>query len=94
MTQQAKLDVEESEQSIAQYQQQIQDLQQEQADAETSVADKWDQIVAEASEIGVTPYKKDILVTMFGVAWVPYHVVEESGRTRELPAFGIEENDR
>jgi hypothetical protein len=94
MTQQARLDVEESEESITQYQQQIRELQQEQADAETSVAEKWEQIVAEVSEIGVTPYKKDILVTMFGVAWVPYHVVEGSGRIRELPAFGTEENGR
>jgi len=90
MTQQARLDVEESEETIKQLQEQIQDLKQEQQDAERAVEDQWDEIVAKGDEIKVTPYKKDILVTLFGVAWMPYHVVEEAGRTRELPAFGIE----
>jgi len=90
MTQQARLDVEESEEAIEQFQKQIQDLKQEQADAEAEVVDKWDQIAADVDQIKVAPFKKDILLTLFGVAWFPYHVVEESGRTRELPAFEVE----
>ncbi len=90
MTQQARLDVEESEETIEQFRKQIQDLKQEQEDAERAVEEKWEDIVAQVDEIKVAPFKKDILVTLFGVAWMPYHVVEEAGRTRELPAFGSE----
>jgi hypothetical protein len=94
MTQQARLDVEESEETIEQFEEQLKELEQEQADAEASVADKWEQIAAEVDEIGVNPFKKDIMVTMYGVAWVPYHVVQEGNRTRELPGFATEEEDR
>jgi hypothetical protein len=92
MTRQAKLDVEESERQIEQYQEQIEELAREQADAEASVNAKWEQIAADVTEIGVNPYKKDIVVTMFGVAWMPYHMVPSGNRTLELPAFGQEDD--
>jgi hypothetical protein len=88
MTQQAKLDVEESEEQIQEYREQIEDLEREQADAEVSVNAKWEQVVADVTEIAINPYKKDIAVTMFGVAWVPYHLVQSGTRILELPAFG------
>ena len=91
MTHQAKLDVEESERQIEQYEEQLEELAREQADAETSVNEKWEQIAADVTEIAVNPYKKDIAVTMFGVAWVPYHAVRSGNRTVELPAFGQED---
>jgi hypothetical protein len=92
MTEQARLDVEESEEAIAQYQKEIEELKQAQEAAEAETTDKWDQIIADVTEIGINPYKKDILVTLFGVAWFPYHVVDSEGRSLELPAFGAEED--
>jgi hypothetical protein len=91
MTRQAKLDVEESEKQIAEYEKEIEELVREQEDAETSVNEKWERIAADVTEIAVNPYKKDIAVTMFGVAWIPYHVVQSGRQTLELPAFGQEE---
>lgn len=44
---------------------------------------KWD-----ITQISVNPLKKDILVELFGVAWLPYHVVEAGGRTEELAGYG------
>jgi hypothetical protein len=35
----------------------------------------------------VTPFKKDILIDVFGVAWMPYHVVEVEGKVTQIPGF-------
>jgi hypothetical protein len=91
LTRKAKLDVEESERQIEEYQKQIEALAQEQADAEASVSEKWEQVAADVTEISVNPYKKDISVTMFGVAWMPYHLVQSGNRILELPAFAQED---
>ena len=88
MTEQAKADVEESEEAIEDYKQQIADLEQELKRAIEEVQSKWADIADDMAEISVRPYKKDILVDLFGVAWFPYHVVEADGRTVELPGFG------
>jgi hypothetical protein len=84
--------VEESEEAIERYEGQIKELKQEQEEAETETRDKWERIVADVSEIRVSPYKKDILIDRFGVAWFPYHVVDSGGRILELPAFGVGED--
>ena len=47
------------------------------------VEEKWSDIGDDVTEIPVTPYKKDVLVDLFGVAWMPYHVVESEGRKIE-----------
>ena len=41
----------------------------------------------EIEEIPVTPYKKDILIEHFGVAWYPYWQLEEDEKTFEVPGF-------
>jgi hypothetical protein len=87
MTSSAKADVEESEDSIENYKRQIESLEKEKAESLEEIKQKWDGVAAEVSEIPVTPYKKDILVKLFGIAWFPYHLVESSGRTLELPAY-------
>jgi hypothetical protein len=87
MTAQAKADVEESLDAIEQLQLEMEDLK---ADMELDideVEEKWAEIAGEVDEISVTPYKKDILVEVFGVAWMPYHLVEVGGRLVELPGY-------
>ncbi len=88
MTEQAKADVEESVDAIAQYKQQIADLEAEKAQALQDVQDKWAKVVGDITQISISLYKKDILVTQFGVAWLPYHLVEAGGRLMEFPAYG------
>jgi hypothetical protein len=88
MTQKAKADVEESEDAIEEYEAQIEELEQELKRAIEDVEEKWAEIADDMEEIPVNPYKKDILVDLFGVAWYPYHVVEADGRTVELPGYG------
>lgn len=88
MTSKAKADVEESLDAIEDMKKEIAALEKEKATALEDLNDKWRQIVEEVTDIVVTPYKKDILVDLFGVAWVPYHVVQLGQETVELPGYG------
>ena len=51
------------------------------------VEEKWQEILEKTDEIPVTPYKKDILIELFGVAWVPYYLYDDDGRQVELGAY-------
>ncbi len=88
MTEKAKADVEESIEAIEEYERQIKDLESEQAQALQDVNDKWADIADDMIEIPVRPFKKDILVDLFGVAWMPYHIVQTGDRSMELPGYG------
>jgi DNA repair exonuclease SbcCD ATPase subunit len=87
MTERAEADVEESEEAIEDFKQQIADLEEELNRAIAEVQSKWANIADDMDEIPVRPYKKDVLVDLFGVAWFPYHLVEVDGRILELPGF-------
>lgn len=88
MTEQAKADVEESLEAIDDYEDQIRALEKELAQAIEEVQSKWSDVADDMTEIPIHPYKKDILIDLFGVAWMPILVVETEGRTLELPGFG------
>lgn len=88
MSEKAEADVEESLDAIDDYKQEIAELEREKAKALEDVNQKWHDIVDDMTEISITPYKKDILVNLFGVAWMPYHVVQVEKEVLELPGFG------
>jgi hypothetical protein len=87
MTQQAKADMEESEDMIAEIERDIELLSAEMEEAIDALEEKWARFAAEIEEITVNPYKKDILVEVFGVAWMPFHLVEVEKQLLELPGF-------
>jgi len=88
MTSQAKADVEESVDVIADIKKEIAALEAEKLAALEELNDKWRQVTEGVTGIAVTPLKKDVLVDLFGVAWVPYHVVQLGKETVELPGYG------
>ena len=88
MTEKARSDVEESEETIEEFKQDILELEAEAKETVEEINDYWGEIANEVSDIKVTPFKKDIMVDLFGVAWFPYHVVEVEGRMIELPGYG------
>jgi hypothetical protein len=90
MAQNAKENVQESEESIAQYKKDLDALNREREDMLTEINDRWGSVVNEISEVSVKPKKTDIYVNVFGVAWKPYYVVQSDNETFELPAFGGE----
>lgn len=87
MTSKAKADVEESVDAIAEMEKELLDLGMEIETAVDEIEDKWESIATEIEEIPITPYKKDILMDMFGVAWMPYHVIKDGKNTIEMPGF-------
>jgi hypothetical protein len=89
MTEQAKADVEESIEAIAQFKQQIAELEKRREATIAEINDKWGRVVNENTELTVNPKKTDIFIDLFGVAWMPYYNVKVGGAIIELPAFGI-----
>ena len=87
MTQHAKDDIEESEDMIEEIERDIANLTIEMEDTIDEIEDKWAEVATQVDEITVNPYKKDILVELFGVAWMPYHLVEVDRQIVELPGF-------
>jgi hypothetical protein len=87
MTDQAKAAVKESEESIADFKRQIEALEKEKAEAIRQVNDRWGGLASDAQEIKVTPFKKDVLVEVFGVTWMPFHLVKIGETVEELPGY-------
>ncbi|HEX9617710.1 MAG TPA: DUF87 domain-containing protein [Anaerolineales bacterium] len=88
MSEQAKADVQESKESIATFLKQIAALEAEKARALEEVNERWGEVANQVSEIPVAPAKKDVLLDLFGVAWMPYHVVEVGAGVVEMPGYG------
>ena len=87
MTAKAREDVEESEEEIERLKQDIDELEVEMKEALDELEAKWAEIAADISEIPVTPYKKDVNVELFGVAWMPYHLVEDGDSLLEITGY-------
>ena len=88
MTEKAKADVEESLDAIEDYEAQIDQLRERREEVIQEINDKWGDIVNDITDITVMPKKTDVFVNLFGVAWVPYYVVQSGTETIEVPAFG------
>lgn len=87
MTSKAKSDVEESLEMIDQYQQDILELEEKRQEAIREEKERWQDVLQQVEEIPVQPYKKDILIELFGVVWYPYYLIQQGSRWLELPAF-------
>jgi hypothetical protein len=90
MAQNAKEDVEESVDAIAQYKKELASLEREREEIATEINNSWGSIVNEISEVSIKPKKTDIYVNLFGVAWKPFYIVQSGDEIIELPAFGAE----
>lgn len=88
MTEKAKADVEESEDALEDYQQELEELHAERERVLQEIKDRWGDVVNDVEEVTITPFKKNIYVELFGVAWMPYYLVDSGGGIVELPAFG------
>jgi hypothetical protein len=87
MTAQAKADVEESKDAIAAFEKEIEALEQERDRALQEASSRWGELAAQDSQIEVAVLKKDVLLDLFGVAWVPYHLVKIGQEVVELPGY-------
>ncbi len=88
MTSKAKADVEESEDVIEDFMQELDELRAELAQEVLEIHDRWDLVALEIEETVIAPYKKNIRVDLFGVAWTPYWRVKVGEKEHELPGYG------
>jgi hypothetical protein len=87
MTETAKSRVAESEAAIEEYEAQIADLRTEKTRAIDTLKEKWIEISDDMDIIPIRPYKKDIRVDLFGIAWMPHHRMEARGVVFDLPGY-------
>ena len=87
MTSQAKADMEESVDAIAAYKKQIAEIEKEKAEVLEEVNNRWGEIANHVKELPVAALKKDVLLDLFGVAWLPYHLVKVGESVEELPGY-------
>ncbi|MGH2536519.1 MAG: hypothetical protein ACRDHL_03910, partial [Candidatus Promineifilaceae bacterium] len=90
MTSRALEDIEESKEEIEQLKEEMAELQEEHADELAELVLHWEQVAENVETMEVEPYKKDIAVELFGVAWLPHYVVEAGDQRLELAAYGTE----
>lgn len=83
----AKADVEESAETIEQFNRQLEQLEAELAEELDELDDRWMELAGKIDELVKTPYKKDIYIELFGLAWTPYWQVEQDGKMLQVPAF-------
>jgi paraquat-inducible protein B len=87
LTEKAKSDVQESLEAIKDFQAQIARLESEKAAALGEARQRWGDTAQQDAEIRVAPLKKDVLLDLFGIAWVPYYLVQVGENTLELPGW-------
>ncbi|UCC53551.1 MAG: hypothetical protein JSV68_06175, partial [Anaerolineaceae bacterium] len=86
-TARAKEDMQESIEEIDELKGDLEELREELAAELDEIEETWAEIAADVEVIEVSPYKKNIDVDLFGVAWVPHYLVEVNGEFEEFPAF-------
>ncbi|WP_420641245.1 helicase HerA domain-containing protein [Candidatus Leptofilum sp.] len=87
MTAKAKADIEESKDQIEEYEKEIAELEEEAEEALAEIQAKWEAISNDMTAIPVTPAKSNINVSLFGVAWLPHHIVQTDDDFILLPGF-------
>ncbi len=90
MAQNAKEDVRESEETIVQLKKDLAILERQREETASEIKDRWGRVVNESTEVTINPKKTDVYVNIFGVAWMPYYIIQAGNETVELPAFGAE----
>ena len=91
MSAKAKADVKESRVAIEGFKEDIENLKEQRDEALEGIQEKWLEIIEDVEEIPVAPYKKDVLLDMYGIAWMPYHLVSIGEKLEELPGYGKKE---
>ncbi len=87
LTEQAKGDVQESEAQIRDLEKMIKDLETERSQVEAKASERWSQIANDVTEMTIAPLRKDVMLDVFGVAWMPFHLIKASTEVLELPAY-------
>lgn len=84
---QTEADIGESEEVLIEIEQDMVALEEEYERKLNDINNKWAQIANNVQEHTISPYKKDINITVFGVGWVPHFYINVGGQPIIIPAF-------
>jgi hypothetical protein len=87
MTSKAKADIEESQETIVDLRRDLEALEAEMAEEVEDIETRWEEAVENVEEKVFTPYKKDVVKDLFGIAWLPYWQLARGEERFELPGF-------
>ncbi|MCJ7623424.1 MAG: type IV secretion system DNA-binding domain-containing protein [Anaerolineaceae bacterium] len=86
MTTQAKAKLEQEHEELEQLQKKLDGLQEEKDESIRDAKTRWAEAVNDISDIPLAPYKKDIFIQFFGIAWTPFYLIKEGHKVIEVPA--------
>ncbi len=87
LTAEAQSNVEESKQTIVELGKEMQELGEEIQQALDEVHARWDAAAQAVTQVALVPARSDVYVSLFAVAWLPFHRVDVGGREVEIPAY-------
>lgn len=85
MTTRAKADVEESLDTIEELRDELLELERDLAGEIEEIEERWEDVARQTQETVITPYKKNIRIELFGIAWIPHWRVQVAERIEEVP---------
>jgi hypothetical protein len=80
LTEKAAAEVTESHETLAALQQELARLEMVKEQELAAARQKWIAVAEKVTAVPLTPFKKDVAVTLFGVAWVPVITVPDAGQ--------------
>jgi predicted nucleic acid-binding Zn-ribbon protein len=90
MAKKAEADIEESMEEIEDLKEDLAEIEEELVEELEEIKERWGEAAAEIEETVITPYKKNIHLELFGVAWVPHWRLEVGGEALEVRGYGAE----
>ncbi len=78
LTEKAEAEVTESQEALAAMQQELARLEAVKEQELAAARQKWIEVAERVTAVAITPFKKDVAVTLFGVAWIPAAVLNEA----------------
>jgi hypothetical protein len=91
MAQQAKDDLQQKELELRQLTEQWHTAEEDFTEQLSGLEEKWTRIAHDIREESLSPYKKDVINEVLGIAWMPCYVLEQDGKPRLVPAWDSSE---
>jgi hypothetical protein len=88
MTQKAEADIEESIEEIETFKRELAEIEEELVEELEEIQERWGEAAAKIEETVITPYKKNIHLELFGVAWIPNWRLEIGAEALEVIGYG------
>ena len=79
--------LEQEKQELQTLEKQVQQMEADRQAQMAAVQERWARLIAEESEMPLSPQKKDIYLQAFGIAWLPYYQLSAGGQPVEVAAF-------